>query len=204
MVVGIRILNLVCSEEENVIQCKELNRDTAQLSSSNSVQFWSSMSVRRKARWSCGQTPLWLSSSALLSFRLLCPARSSALWSSKTSLLFYLEYFSFSWGNAVFNLWWKGKVCSQSHRGADLYKQKSLIHPSLCKQGLQILAVWLAQRHCPDWTERKELWLVSADADGDITAQLNEEVTVLLVEMPFWISFVSPGSDHRITVQAGR
>lgn len=89
----------------------------------NSVkaQLWSRMAVR----WPWGEAPFWLDSSALL-----CSACSFPLWSGKMSLVMSLVFrlwcFRSSQGNIVFSHQWKGKMCSVSHRGIDLHREKFL------------------------------------------------------------------------------
>ena len=83
------------------------------------VRLWNSTAVR----WPLGKIPLQLDSSAPLfsaPLHLLCSplvqhyVHFSGLWC-----------FSSSWGNAIFSLWWKGKVGLSSLRGANLYREKS-------------------------------------------------------------------------------
>lgn len=133
MVIGIssiptEIPNLGCGEEVNFIQCKELNRDTAQLWDSSIV-----LRLNYEATWlvkwpwthafvclDCFALP-W---DELVCSSLLCSACSSLVWSGLVrclSLVFQLQQ-----GNTVFSLRWKGTVRSPSQREADSYRQKSL------------------------------------------------------------------------------
>ena len=100
---------------------------------------------------------LWLDSSASVCSAQPYPALPPLLHSGTARFLwcFILSVFSSIWGNAVFNLWCKGKeLCSQSHRETNLYKQKSLsLVPDgviLCNEECKSLQYDWLKRHCPD------------------------------------------------------
>lgn len=91
----------------------------------------------------------------------------SALLHSASSALFQWEV-----GEMQFLV--EGKVCSLSQRNDDLYREKflprSLIGPSFCKRGLQVLVVWLVYK-AVYWLVRMKLhWFVGEDANEDIAA----------------------------------
>lgn len=109
------IPTLGCGEEGNVLQCEKLHCDWATAWGSTAVrQFW-------------GDAPLWLDNSALPA--LLHMLFSALVWQDLLGVLslvlqLQLQSWCFSsstrWRNAVFILWWKGKVHSRSQREASL------------------------------------------------------------------------------------
>lgn len=85
-------------EERNFIQCKQLGCDTAQL--------WSSTAVRRPlGEAAVGPAPL--------------------VWQLHCALVKHVSVSASAEEKQSFCLQWKGKVCFQSQRGADVYGQKS-------------------------------------------------------------------------------
>lgn len=83
------------------------------------VWLWNSMAVR----WPLGKIPLQLGSSAPL-----CSAPLHLLCSPLVQHYIHVSglwCLSSSWRNAIFSLWWKGKVGCSSQRGANSYREKS-------------------------------------------------------------------------------
>lgn len=100
-------------------------------------QLWGMMALT----WGgLGKTPLRLYSSTLL---LPTPSCSTLVQQDVFGVLssvFLFWCFGSRQGNAIFSLWWKGKVYFWSHRGADLYKEKCYSGP------------WLAHPHANEDT----------------------------------------------------
>ena len=100
-------------------------------------------------------------SSALPRFVPLKQDISTVLWSQERS-----PVFSSSQVNTVFGrkgthaLWDRGEL-SYGERSTHPW---SLTGPFSCRWGLQILTVWLVQKHCPGCREWSWLWLFVEDA----------------------------------------
>ena len=92
--------------------------------------------------------------SALLCFNLLhfVPVCSGLRWSALLCSGQMSSVFQLSQGNAVFRLWWKGKV-GQSQRGAGLYGYKSLSLFPDWPVLMQMKTQNPCNQICPDWLE---------------------------------------------------
>ena len=109
--------NLGCSEEENFIQCQELNCFIAWMW--KKAQLWTAQK--------CYSTIMKQMAQGCLGARCLCGEAPLARQCCSTPVQWDVFCVSFLVGEAAFSFWWKMKVCFPSQRGADLYKLLTLV-----------------------------------------------------------------------------
>lgn len=182
-----RIPNLRCGEEGKLIQYKVFKCNTAELweqHNCGTAGLWGGYEVALGE----GSSPARQLCSVLLHFGLLQSCLSWSALPACSALARCLRCFSSSQRNTVLNLQWTGKVRSPRQRELANVERSlcpwSLIGPSSCKWGIQILTVWLFQKALSWLVRMAPLWLVGEDANEDIAAQLwLDKVSVLLVQI---------------------